>query len=571
MTQNEAIEIIMKGHNVFLTGAAGAGKTWVLNKCIENLKEKGKKIAITATTGIAATHIDGITIHSWSRIGIKTEKDLTDEHIFKSIVHDKYSKRNILASSILIIDEISMLHAYQFTAIDNICRSIRKNPDVPFGGLQVILSGDFFQLPPISKEYRIPVQYALQSPSWKEGDFKICYLEEQYRQVDENFTKILTAIRNNSLSGALLQLLMDRIDAPIESNTTPVKLYPKNLDIDRINKEELDKIDEPVFEYVMESSGPDPLVETLKGNCIAKENLELKVGAPVLFIKNNKIKGYINGTQGIVIGFKGIDTQSRVCLENGESLVYPVVETTEGKIIDVLPATWSILKYEIHTRVRGTGEEEMFIVDVPLASIIQLPLILGWALTIHKAMGMSLDCAEMDLSQSFENGMGYVALSRVRKLSGILLRGINKIATQVDPRMIKVDHALIGESEKNRLELCSCYEEEEYEEYEEYEEDEHEIDDESLECFKRSMEKDDREDSRLLKEPIFNKIFPDEDTRSLANSLWVFFNKDDRFVSYEDEQKIVGLIQKIVQDISEVRIVVSGIIPIESLSQRRVN
>ena len=484
MKQHEAIEIIMKGYNVFLTGAAGSGKTWVINECVSKLKETGKNIAVTATTGIAATHINGVTLHSWARIKIYKEKELFEkgdkeesviEHIIK---RDNIAVENIFGCHILIIDEVSMLNAYLLTAVDMICRGIKKKPEIPFGGIQVILSGDFFQLPPIPDPGR-PMKYAFESDSWRQNDFKICYLEEQYRQFDTKFITILNELRNNSLSATSLEALRSRLHASIDSTIKPIQLYPKNDAVDRINLEELGKIKEPVYRYKMSASGDKDLINTLKKQCLAKEKLELKVGAPVLFIRNSTNKNYVNGTQGTVVGFKSLDSRFVKGVtyfedddyndgeyeddeddETYENNLYPVVETCGGRVIDATPEIWSFSKI-IHYKEAGSdGIVRTQIKEEMLASIAQVPLILGWSISINKSQGMSLDYAKMDLSQSFLKGMGYVAISRVRSLEGIILLGYNALALMVNPQIIAVDKVLREESENNRLALCSTIKEE---------------------------------------------------------------------------------------------------------------
>ena len=465
MKQTEAIEIIMGGHNVFLTGAAGSGKTWVLNECIEKLTESGKDIAVTATTGIAATHIDGSTIHSWSRIMIRDESDLADDDVIEHIVeNDKTARKNIRSCDTLIIDEISMLHAHQLDAIDKICKGIKRSTK-PFGGIQIILSGDFFQLPPVVKNGKKKC-YAFESQTWTRSNIKVCYLEEQYRQLDKEFISILNEIRENSVSPSSKKLLDSRYLAKLENESTPLKLYPLNQDVDLMNSSELAKINKPANTYIMNSFGDQNIVESLKKGCIAKEELSLKIGTPVLFIKNNRKEGYINGTQGVVIGFTepDLDTENH---NNTDDYVefdddevdddeeYPIVKTIDGKIITASPESWKRMRHEKIEGLDEYGNKIMKVREVTIAAVTQIPLVLGWSLTINKSQGMSLDCVEMDLSRVFEEGMGYVALSRVRTLAGIRLLGMNQLALRVNSKIIEIDNIFRSDSYKNKIELCS--------------------------------------------------------------------------------------------------------------------
>ncbi|SRR6266568_3159349 len=407
MTQKDALYILKMGHNVFLTGSAGSGKTFLLNEYIHFLKEKSVEIGITASTGIAATHMNGRTIHSWSGMGIKEE--MTDTEIMK-ILYKPYLRATILPAKVLIIDEVSMLHAYHLDLVNRICKAFRNNP-LPFGGLQVILCGDFFQLPPVSKN-GVPSHFIFDSDAWEEMDIKICYLHEQFRQEDVNFLQLLNEIRNNNVSETTKYHLQKRLNMPIAIDIPPTRLYTHNLDVDAINSFELQKIKEEPKMFHMTSSGNITLVEVLKKSCLAPEELFVKKGAVVMFVKNNFGKGYVNGTLGKIIGF---DKESN----------YPIVETTRKEKIIAEPESWTI-------------EEN----DNIIAEISQVPLRLAWAITVHKSQGMSLDAAVIDLSKSFEPGMGYVALSRVRTLEGIQLLGINDTAYQVNEKILEFDKQL---------------------------------------------------------------------------------------------------------------------------------
>ena len=410
MNQATALRILKSGHNVYLGGSAGTGKTHLLNRYIEHLKEKMVGVGVTASTGIAATHLGGVTIHSWAGFGIKEE--LTKDDL-KNIRKKHYLRSRIKKAEVLIIDEISMLNANQLDMVDQICCEFRKN-DLPFGGLQVVLSGDFFQLPPILKNGEKP-QFAYDSHVWKTMNIKVCYLTEPYRQQDPEFLQLLNEIRTNQITNKSIQLLEGRMGTTGGSAKTKqkkaTKLYTHNVDVDAINRAELEKIHGESRLYSMTSSGLDVLVDILKKHCLTPEDLVLKKGAMVMFMKNNFEKGYVNGTLGEVVGF---DPDN-----------FPIVKTYDGKKITAKPETWAI-------------EEN----DEVKAKITQIPLRLAWAITVHKSQGMSLDAAEIDLSKSFVHGMGYVALSRVKSLKGIRLIGVNEMSLSVDPAIIELDQKL---------------------------------------------------------------------------------------------------------------------------------
>lgn len=402
MTQQQALKILKSGVNVFLTGSAGTGKTFLLNQFISYLKKSKIRTGVTASTGIAATHLEGRTIHSWSGIGIKKEMD---EKSLKHIVKEKNLNKRIKETKILIIDEISMLDADRLNLVDRVCKKV-KDPFLPFGGLQIIMCGDFFQLPPVSQNQKL--RFAYESSIWQNSNIKVCYLSKQFRQNDPIFTDILNKIRENKAGLEELNLLKTRLHQSINLSVKPTQLYTHNVKVDAINDSELSRISEEEMTYYMIGQGSKNLVDFLKKNCLAPEELKLKIGAIVMFVKNNFEAGYVNGTLGKVIDYN--DNK------------YPIIEITSGRHIVASPTTWNM-------------EENNDVV----ASVRQIPLRLAWAITVHKSQGMSLDAAEIDLSKSFVYGMGYVALSRIRRLDNIKLMGINQIALQVSPEVVEKD------------------------------------------------------------------------------------------------------------------------------------
>ncbi len=411
MTQNEALTILKAGHNVFLTGAAGSGKTYVLNACIKHLKERGANVGITASTGIAATHLNGLTIHSFAGIGIK--RAASEEEI-KMMASNKRVAKRLKKLNVLVIDEISMLDADRLDLAERVIRRAKENTK-PFGGVQVILCGDFFQLPPVAKVGESPPQFAYKSAAWEALNLKTCYLHEQHRQGDQDFLEILNTIRGAAVDDKVRFKLNSRM-ARGSGNAKITKLYSHNKDVDSENLKELNLIQGKETCFTMEERGVPAILESLKKGCLAPERLLIKKGASVMFVKNNFERGYVNGTLGTVTGFEG---------------GFPVVTTAKGKKILATPAEWSI---------EDGGKI--------LAQIIQIPLRLAWAITIHKSQGMTLDAAQVDLSGAFEPGMGYVALSRVRTLADMRLVGLNDTALQVNPEILELDRLLKEQSEE---------------------------------------------------------------------------------------------------------------------------
>jgi len=403
MNQKQALDTLKLGYNVFLTGAAGSGKTYVLNEYIKYLKKNGVNVAITASTGIAATHMNGKTIHSWAHIGIKDS--LTEADLNKIYGRTDF-RMQMMAAQVLIIDEISMLHDYRLDIVDRVLRKIHQN-ELPFGGIQVVLCGDLFQLPPVTR-FGQEVRFVNESEVWNNMDLYICYLDEQYRQNDESFLKILNEIRADSVSQQSLELLAARMNKKdIDKDAT--RLFTHNVDVDSINMLELDKLKGKTHIFQMISKGDAYVAKSLSDNCLAPAELKLKEGAVVMFVQNNYKKGYVNGTIGRVIKFEK---------ETGN----PIVKTTNGKKIIVGSASWRL-------------EEGDYVV----AEINQIPLRLAWAITVHKSQGMTLDYAEVDLSKSFTGGMGYVALSRVKSLDNLSIIGINNNSLKISPKIIEFD------------------------------------------------------------------------------------------------------------------------------------
>ena len=404
--------MLKAGHNIFLTGQAGSGKTYLLNRYIEYLKQRNIPVAITASTGIAATHMNGMTIHSWCGIGINKSMTAKEIHALarKTRLYGRFQK-----TKVLIIDEISMLHSYRLSLVELVAR-IMKGTFEPFGGMQVILSGDFFQLPPVTRDMDPAFYFAFKSLAWKAMNIKVCYLETQYRQTDKIYSSVLNAIRSNEVNKKTVDVLKTRFLAVMPGREI-TRLYTHNIDADGINNMELSKLPGESKSFLMQSRGVDKLVAELKRNSLAQENLVLKKGAIVMFVKNNFDKEYVNGTLGTVVNFD----------ESGN----PIVRTKNGKMITALAESWKF-------------EED----DAILAEISQIPLRLAWAITVHKSQGMSLDSAEIDLSKSFEPGMGYVALSRVRSLGGLRLMGWNEMALKVHPEIIEIDREFADLSRK---------------------------------------------------------------------------------------------------------------------------
>ena len=433
MLQIEALEILKTGSNVFLTGAPGAGKTYVINEYIKYLRLHNVFPSVTASTGIAATHIGGSTIHSWSGIGINR---YLNDYTLSNILDKEYVVKKVKGSKVLIIDEISMLSADTLDNVNTICKEILMS-DKPFGGLQVVFVGDFFQLPPIEKRADNAAEdtvknYAFKSAAWKEAKPLTCYIKEQYRQSDTELSDILLSIRNKTFTEKHFDILDEVIKKTKKQNKKEktnedeegnleniTKLFTHNKDVDQINEQELAKIEEPDFVYKMKAFGKKNLTDTLIKSCLSPEELRLKVGATVMCVKNNPDEGYVNGTIGTIVSLSSGTIKMR---------------SKQGRLIEIEPSDWA---------VEENGEVK--------ARITQYPLRLAWAITVHKSQGMSLDAAYMDLSKTFEYGQGYVALSRVKTLEGLFLEDYNEMVMMVEDQVFNFDKTLQENSDKIKM------------------------------------------------------------------------------------------------------------------------
>ena len=416
MNQGLALEILLSGESALITGPAGTGKTFVLNQFIRLSKHEGKHVSVTATTGLAATHLGGTTIHAWAGMGVldSVPPNFAD-HVAKG-------RREIIEKTdILIIDEISMLHDYRLDMVDEICRLVRKKPDDPFGGIQVIMSGDFFQLPPVNRPGSRAGSFVVNSDAWQELDPTILYLDEQFRQkAGDDLLDILTAMRTGELRRHHAEKLLERSDVVPDDDAKMTELHTVNVDVDRINEGHLAKLDGDEVIYEQHTTGSENYVENLQRSVLAPSVLTLKKHALVMAVKND-VNGrrYANGSIGIVTDFEpGTD--------------YPVVEFLSGRVVTMMPDSWEL----------RDGDKKR-------ASISQIPLRLAWAITVHKSQGMTLDAARIDLRKAFVEGMGYVALSRVKDIGNLYLTGINRMALQMSPEAHEIDSLLRARAAKD--------------------------------------------------------------------------------------------------------------------------
>lgn len=403
MKQDKALQILLAGANVMLTGPAGSGKSYLLMEFIKAAKKKRKKVVVTATTGLAAAHLGGQTIHSWSGIGLGTE--LHEDYIY---MMSEQRKKAIRKTDVLIIDEISMMHNYNLDMVDQAMRIIREN-DEPMGGIQLIMCGDFFQLPPVAQGGG--GKFVTESQVWSKLDLSVCYLEEQHRAEDLRLQEILNAMRAGNMRQRHLDWLLKRMSLQPQGDVT--RLYTTNSDVDALNVAELQKVPGDSHYYLRTSRGTWGAIQDLQKNVLAPEVLELKLGALVMAVKNDPEGRYANGSTGHVVSFT----------DEG----FPIVNFKHPVV--VYPDEWE----------KKSGERTV-------AGITQIPLRLAYAITVHKSQGMTLDAAELDLSKAFVEGMGYVGLSRVKNLDNLYLKGINQRALMVSREAQRIDAILRDKS-----------------------------------------------------------------------------------------------------------------------------
>jgi len=389
--QREAYDLAMDGRNVFVTGPGGVGKSEVVNQIIDGFHMDGKNVYVTASTGVAAIRVGGSTIHSYLGTGIAFNKDSLRKDFARGYVPrlEKIEER-FRKTEVLVVDEVSMLTGDYLEMMDWWIKRHRTST-APFGGIQLVFSGDFLQLPPVIKRsMKVATKYAFQSPAWERADFQTVHLETCFRQDDEELLKHLLRIRRGVVPFDTDKYFRERVGVELDE---PTRLYSTNQKVFEVNMQYLTQLPGEVREYEATFEGDaDKYAEKLVKNCIADFCVELKVGAPVIFLRNRYEDGHlsvVNGQRGKVIGF-----------EEGRVQV-----VSDGCTYDVDPVEW---EYK-------DADQKV------LCTMHQMPLKLAWALTIHKSQGMTLDSLHCDVASCFEKGQVYVALSRVKSVGGLSL------------------------------------------------------------------------------------------------------------------------------------------------------
>ncbi len=438
-SQAEVLARLLNRENIFISGPAGSGKTAIVSRFQELIDAQfhGKfEVALTASTGIAATLIGGTTIHSWAGLGI--DQDPFDPKKPGGMVA---SRRSQMASTdVLVLDEISMLPGYLFEKLDAVLKWARRSSK-PFGGIQLVLIGDFLQLPPVSRPGdTVNTNFAITTKEWKAAEITCCYMDKSHRATDKNLQYLLSAIasgkaRELPTAKNLLNARMggrERMD-PEKTYTT---LFTTNRNVDSFNQEELAKNPNPLVISTLEryyGSSVD-IEKAIKKFGLEKE-FGFKVGATVMMTANVTTETgqfVANGSIGVVQSVaNGIP---RVRFNNGVSMFVEKRSYSELK------------KVSVRNPVDGTEE----FVEEPVATVKQLPLKLGYAITVHKSQGSTLNGVVCDLSKVFTSGLGYVALSRVRSLEDLIVTGWNDKAYDLDPMSRRISNYVRKQALKTR-------------------------------------------------------------------------------------------------------------------------
>jgi ATP-dependent DNA helicase PIF1 len=424
--QQEIFECFKNGENLFITGPAGSGKTFLIRTLYEWCNENNKSIQVCALTGCAAVLLQtkAKTIHSWAGIGLANGETI---NIIQNVANNIYKKKNWNNTNILIIDEISMMSSKILSILDGIAKKVRKN-NRPFGGMQIVFSGDFYQLPPISsKNNTEQTQFCFENPIWDDLFDKEYHLSQIFRQSNKIYTKILNQIREGHLSKQAYAILQSRLLACPEQLLKPTKILPRRAQVNIINTNEMNSLNSQQKIYTMTIATTEDFtiterqigildkipqqqinweIEYLKNSIMCDQEIILKIGAQVMCIINIDTESdnpIVNGSCGIIIGF--------------DLNEYPIVQFRNNFIRTMTLHIWE------SEQIKGIG-------------IKQIPLILSWAISIHHAQGTTLDIAEIDIGNGiFECGQSYVALSRVKELEGLYLTGFNPQKIKVHPKV----------------------------------------------------------------------------------------------------------------------------------------
>ncbi|KAM5241117.1 ATP-dependent DNA helicase PIF1 isoform 1-T1 [Hipposideros larvatus] len=399
--QAEVLRVVLKGQSIFFTGSAGTGKSYLLKRILGSLPPTGT--VATASTGVAACHIGGTTLHAFAGIG-SGRAPLAQ---CVALAQRPGVRQGWLSCQRLVIDEISMVEADLFDKLEAVARAVRQQ-NKPFGGIQLIICGDFLQLPPVTKGSQLP-QFSFQAKSWKRCVPVTLELTKVWRQADQTFISLLQAVRLGRCSDEVTYQLQATATHKVgRDGIVATRLCTHQDDVALTNERRLQELPGEVHSFEAMDSDPEQ-ARTLDAQCPVSQLLQLKLGAQVMLVKNLAVsRGLVNGARGVVVGFE----------TEGRGL--PQVRFLCGVTEVIRADRWT---------VQTTGGQ--------LLSRQQLPLQLAWAMSIHKSQGMSLDCVEISLGRVFASGQAYVALSRARSLQSLRVLDFDPMVVRCDPRVLR--------------------------------------------------------------------------------------------------------------------------------------
>jgi ATP-dependent DNA helicase PIF1 len=428
--QQKALDTILEGHSVFLTGPGGTGKSFLIQRIVSHLEDKNKKVAVTALTGCAALLLGhgAKTIHSWAGIGLGKETATKIASDIRKLPYKNKVLRRWLTTRVLIIDEVSMMTPELLELLNDVAQLVRRESSKLFGGIQVVLVGDFCQLPPVMKptedDEKQELKFLFESPIWQKLNLHVCPLTQIVRQDDPVFQSVLNEARCGKLSDNSIQILSKRKDADWSSlKIRPTLLFSRRAEVDMINESNLQALEgkdyvydaKTVFDATIQKGMTTNSIEVKRAEAKIdrdapyKPSLTLRIGAQVMLIYNlDPEDGLVNGSRGVVVGFTGSCQPIPLILFKGRKEPIPIVTQS-----------WESDELEGMKR-------------------IQIPLILAYAVTIHKTQGSTLDCALMDIGSSiFEVGQAYVALSRVKSLDSLYIYDLDPTAFKAHTKVVE--------------------------------------------------------------------------------------------------------------------------------------
>jgi len=412
LEQQKAARLLQSEENVFLTGEAGSGKTFVVR---ESSLGKSEEFPVLASTGAAAVLVGGRTFHSFFGLGIlEGGVEKTVERVRKN---GRVLKR-IRKIKGFILDEVSMISGETFRAAETIARMARENLQ-PWGGLKVVAVGDFAQLPPIDKVGGRR-DWAFLSSAWTLSNFKLAYLLQNQRIHDQKFLNVLNRVRRAEIDDQARAFLNSLVDGGENISEATTRLFARRDETERYNQMRLEQVDGEAKIFETDYVGNDRFIEQIKKVAPIVETITLKIGALVMIRINDPRGRFVNGSQGFVEKFEQDELHVRL---------------KSGKLIKLEKFTFSMLDAE--------GD--------PVAAATNFPVNLAYAATIHKAQGLTLDSVQVDLRRLWEPGQAYVALSRVPSSSQLILTGWDERSIIADPQVIHFENMFLKNPVSSRL------------------------------------------------------------------------------------------------------------------------